>query len=53
LLEESNLELKRLGWTQQQGKDYLIQAYGKQSRQHLTDAQMSEFVTYLKAQPMS
>lgn len=51
IIARSNLELKRLGWTNEQGKNYLLQTYGKRSRQLLSDEQLIEFLAYLEQQP--
>jgi succinate dehydrogenase flavin-adding protein (antitoxin of CptAB toxin-antitoxin module) len=50
LIEQTDREIKRLGWTKEQGRDYLLQAYGKRSRLMLTDEELREFLHYLKAQ---
>jgi hypothetical protein len=42
-------ELDRLKWTKEDGKKYLLEKYGVRSRQQLTDAQLVEFLTALKA----
>ncbi|MDJ0682669.1 MAG: hypothetical protein QNJ18_22750 [Xenococcaceae cyanobacterium MO_167.B52] len=44
-----NSNMKRLGWSERQGKEYLIKKYGKSSRLHLTDAQLIEFNNFLKS----
>lgn len=51
IIARTNVELKRLGWTTQQGKDYLLQTYGKRSRQLLTDTELLDFLCYLEVQP--
>ncbi|MCU0537006.1 MAG: hypothetical protein MUD14_24220 [Hydrococcus sp. Prado102] len=51
LIEQTDIELKRLGWTKEKGRDYLLQAYGKRSRLMLLDGELKEFLHYLKAQP--
>ncbi|MCU0537007.1 MAG: hypothetical protein MUD14_24225 [Hydrococcus sp. Prado102] len=51
LIEQTDIELKRLGWTKEKGRDYLLQAYGKRSRLMLLDGELKEFLQYLKAQP--
>ncbi len=35
-----DLEMKRLNWTQEQGRDYLLSTYGKRSRLHLLDDEL-------------
>ena len=51
VIARTNVELKRLGWTNQQGRDYLVQTYGKRSRQLLTDAELLDFLTHLESEP--
>lgn len=51
LIEQTNVELKRLNWTPTQGRDYLIQTYGKRSRQLLTDEKLQDFLNRLQAMP--
>jgi hypothetical protein len=45
------LEMKRLGWTTEQGRNYLKRTYGKRSRQELDDAELIDFLRYLEFQP--
>ncbi|HEY9708410.1 MAG TPA: hypothetical protein V6D48_09435 [Oculatellaceae cyanobacterium] len=51
IIARTNVELKRLGWTNQQGRDYLLQTYGKRSRQLLTDDELLDFLHHLEALP--
>jgi hypothetical protein len=53
VIAQTDVELKRLGWTHIQGRRYLEKTYSKRSRQHLTDAELIEFLDYLTAQPAS
>ncbi len=46
---EIDSNMKRLGWSKKQGKQYLIKRYGKTSRLHLTDAELIEFNNFLKS----
>lgn len=46
-----DLEMKRLNWTKEQGRDYLLSTYGKRSRLHLTDEELLEFWHYLENLP--
>ncbi len=46
--EEIDSNMKRLGWSKKQGRQYLIKRYGKTSRFHLTDAELIEFNNFLK-----
>ncbi|MGA1600722.1 MAG: hypothetical protein ACO4CG_00355 [Prochlorothrix sp.] len=47
MMDQVLVECERLGWTPQQGKDYLRQAYGKTARSQLTNDELREFLTYL------
>jgi hypothetical protein len=49
VIARTNVELKRLNWTTEQGKDYLLETYGKRSRQLLTDDELLEFLQYLES----
>jgi hypothetical protein len=49
LILKTSIELKRLGWTDKQGRDYLVQTYGKRSRHLLTDEELLEFFYYLQS----
>jgi hypothetical protein len=51
IIAHTDVELKRLGWTNAQGRRYLEQTYGKRSRQHLSDAELMEFLDHLKTEP--
>jgi hypothetical protein len=53
IIAHTDIELKRLGWTNAQGRRHLEQTYGKRSRQHLSDTELMEFLDYLKTQPAS
>ncbi|TVQ42473.1 MAG: hypothetical protein EA365_15200 [Gloeocapsa sp. DLM2.Bin57] len=50
-IAEINLQMERLAWTREQGKDYLLKTYGKKSRHLLSDQELVEFLNYLKSQP--
>jgi virulence-associated protein VapD len=49
LIYQTDIKLKRLGWTNQQGRDYLLQTYGKRSRYLLTDEELLDFLNYLES----
>lgn len=51
IIAHTDVELKRLGWTNAQGRRYLEQTYGKRSRQHLSDTELTEFLSHLQSQP--
>ena len=48
---ETDIELKRLGWTRDDGRSFLQRKYGKRSRLSLTDEQLLEFLQHLKSLP--
>ena len=50
IVDKTSLEMKRLGWTQEQGKKYLLETYGKKSRHLLSDNELIEFLKYLQSQ---
>ena len=50
IIAKTSLEMKRLGWTNEQGRDYLLETYGKRSRQLLSDEELIEFLHYLETQ---
>jgi hypothetical protein len=51
VIDRTNVEMKRLGWTNEQGRDYLLSTYGKRSRQLLDDRQLLEFLQHLASLP--
>ncbi len=48
---ETDIELERLGWTNDEGRDFLKRNYGKPSRLRLTDEELLEFLQHLKSLP--
>jgi len=46
-----NMELKRLGWNTEKGRDYLLSTYGKKSRHMLSDQELMAFLEHLKSEP--
>jgi hypothetical protein len=51
VIAQTTVEIKRLGWSEVQGRNHLQRTYGKRSRQQLTDEELLEFLQYLQAQP--
>lgn len=51
IIARTTVEIKRLGWSNQQGKDCLLNRYGKRGRSELTDDELLDFLNYLEAQP--
>jgi hypothetical protein len=50
LIAQTDVEIQRLGWTTEMGKDYLARAYGKSARSMLSDPQLRDFLQFLKGQ---
>jgi hypothetical protein len=50
VIAQTDVELTRLGWTSAQGREYLEKAYGKRSRQQLTDDELMSFLLHLEEQ---
>jgi hypothetical protein len=53
IIAQTDVELKRLGWTNMQGRQYLEQTYNKRSRQQLTDEELLEFLQTLQDLPIA
>lgn len=51
IVNKTEIEIKRLGWTRDDGREFLQSRYGKRSRLHLTDEQLLEFLRYLEKLP--
>lgn len=50
VMAQTSVELTRLGWTSEQGREYLERTYGKRSRHQLTDEELMSFLLYLEDQ---
>ncbi len=46
-----SVEMQRLNWTMEQGRDYLIRTYNKRSRHLLSQEELKDFLEYLESQP--
>ncbi len=53
IIAQTDVELQRLGWAVNQGREFLEQTYGKRSRHDLTDDELLEFLLYLETQSPS
>jgi len=51
VLAQTTAEMKRLGWSNTQGREYLRRTYGRNSRQDLNDQELLDFLHYLRSQP--
>jgi hypothetical protein len=49
-LSQIMVEMERIGWTKQQGKDHLQRQYKKTSRDQLTATEVFDFLEYLQSQ---
>jgi len=48
LMMKTTVEIRRLGWSTEQGRHHLESTYGKRSRQHLTREELLDFLQYLE-----
>lgn len=51
VIAQTDVEIERLGWTPEKGKDHLVKTYGKRGRSLLSEEELRSFLTYLKSQP--
>ncbi|MGV0105479.1 hypothetical protein NSTCB13_04217 [Nostoc sp. DSM 114160] len=51
VIAKTDVEIQRLGWTPEQGREHLIKTYGKRGRTLLTEEELHEFLKYLQSQP--
>jgi hypothetical protein len=50
-IAKTDVEIERLGWTPEQGREHLVKTYRVKGRSLLSDEQLFDFLTYLKSQP--
>jgi outer membrane biosynthesis protein TonB len=50
-IAQIDTEMMRVGWTKEQGRDYLKNTYKKRSRQQLSDDELLDFLSYLQSLP--
>ncbi|MEH2193417.1 MAG: hypothetical protein V7K98_12370 [Nostoc sp.] len=48
LINKTDAEMQRLGWTTEQGREHLVKYYGKRSRLMLTEEELDNFLLYLQ-----
>ncbi|MCC5599961.1 hypothetical protein [Nostoc favosum] len=48
LVGKTDLEMYRLGWTEDQGREHLWKYYGVRSRLQLTEEELDNFLLYLQ-----
>jgi hypothetical protein len=51
IIAKTDVELQRLNWTPEQGREHLIKTYGKRGRTLLTEEELHSFLQYLQSQP--
>lgn len=51
IIAQTDVELRRLGWSVAQGREFLEKTYRKRSRHDLADQELLEFLLYLETQP--
>lgn len=51
VIAQTDVELRRLGWSVAQGREYLEKTYNKRSRHDLSDEELLEFLLYLESLP--
>lgn len=51
IVTRAKAELKRLGWTREQGQKFLLERYGKRETRQLDDREWRDFYDYLYQQP--
>ncbi|BAY85700.1 hypothetical protein NIES267_52010 [Calothrix parasitica NIES-267] len=51
IFTQTDVEMERLGWTPQKGREFLIETYGKRGRTLLTQAELLDFLRYLQYLP--
>ncbi|MEE3716111.1 hypothetical protein V2H45_05045 [Tumidithrix elongata RA019] len=53
LIAETDVEMKRVGWTEEEGRNYLDWTFYKRSRRQLTLDELKQFLNDLKSLPTS
>ncbi|MFS8867259.1 hypothetical protein [Synechococcus sp. H65.1] len=51
LIAQTDVEMQRIGWGRKEGQEFLERRFQKKSRHQLTEAELREFLRYLKQQP--
>lgn len=50
-IAQTTVEIQRLGWDNQQGREFLQGRYNKRARSQLSDEELLDFLHYLQTQP--
>jgi hypothetical protein len=48
LINQTDAQMQRLGWTELQGREFLQKTYGVRSRFQLTEDELDNFLLYLQ-----
>ncbi|WP_071188622.1 hypothetical protein [Trichormus sp. NMC-1] len=51
VIAQTDVQIERLGWTKEQGREFLKKTYGKLGRSLLSEEELLDFLNYLKSQP--
>jgi hypothetical protein len=51
VIAQTDIELRRLGWTVEMGREYLEQTYDKRSRHELSEEELIQFLCHLESLP--
>ncbi len=51
IIAQSDVELQRIGWSAQEGREFLKSRFNKKSRHQLSPGELREFLGFLKQQP--
>ncbi|MEA5553919.1 hypothetical protein VB713_23545 [Anabaena cylindrica UHCC 0172] len=51
VIAQTDVQIERLAWTKEQGREYLKKTYGKLGRSLLSEEELLDFLNYLKSEP--
>ncbi|MEA5502556.1 hypothetical protein VB735_05410 [Halotia wernerae UHCC 0503] len=51
VIAKTDVQIERLSWTKEQGREYLKKTYGKLGRSLLSEEELLDFLRYLESQP--
>lgn len=51
IIAQTDVQLRRIGWSAKEGREFLEQRFNKKSRHQLNEAELREFLRHLKQQP--
>jgi hypothetical protein len=53
VIAQTDIELRRLGWSTEEGREFLEQTYSKRSRHELSEEELIQFLCHLESLPPS